>query len=154
MKEAKIRSVRICYIIKGFGDGRLGDEVISIEEDREIERMKKSTVIAICLLLLEPQFSFGIEASPLVTNDGEHQTCEDCLPISECPALQILAEKDKLGELKKYDWCGYESGEILMCCPQSDVDDDEDEDDDEEDDEDLHSPLQHRSKDHHSAKGT
>ena len=117
--------------------------------------MKTSTVIGICLLLLEPQFTFGIEASPLVTNDDEHQTCEYCLPISECPALQILAEKDKLGELKKYDWCGYESGEILMCCPQSDVDDDEDEDDDEEkDDEDLHSPLQHRSKDHHSAKGT
>ena len=121
--------------------------------------MKKSTVIAICLLLLEPQFSFGIDTSPLVTNDGEHQTCEDCVRISECPALQILAATNKLGELKKYDWCGYESGEILMCCPQSDMDeDDEDEDDDDDDDdedvEDLHSPLQHGSKDHHSAKGT
>ena len=126
--------------------------MISIEEDGEIEIMKTSAVVAIALLLLEPRFTSGIDTSPLVTNgniqhdDDEHQICDDCLPISECPALQILAERKMFSEIMKHDWCGYESNAIMMCCPHSDMDDD--------DVDDHHSPLQQRSKDHHRAKGT
>ena len=58
--------------------------------------------------------------------------CQNCLPVSECPALYKLAKEKKFDDLRKQKRCGFESNEILLCCPQREKEEEVDESAEEE----------------------
>ena len=57
---------------------------------------------------------------PRLQNPKAPQDCR-CLIIPKCPALHKLALENKFDEIRQHKRCGFEKGDIKLCCPQDGI---------------------------------